>query len=237
MDVKEFIAAFAEAFGPKVGLPLVFWYSDAPVREIPKVEGCFFKAFDQVRSGNPVSLRACNIGCGGGKFYTGFAPMPEFVPDYVSRREHYKQTPEQVLAFVSRLDVRPAPGMWLHFARVDAIDTFDGKEGVLFFAEPDVLTGLVSWASFDGDGDDSVVMPFGSGCSSVVAQAVRENRIGGFRTFLGLFDPSVRPWVGRHELSLTIPMSRFVQMCGTMRSSCLFDTHAWTKVRGRIDSE
>ena len=35
-------------------------------------------------------------------------------------------------------------------------------------------------------------------------------------------------------LSYTVPMSRFKEMYHTMRSSCLFDTHAWGKIKERI---
>ena len=105
----------------------------------------------------------------------------------------------------------------------------------MFFATPDVLSGLVSWASYDNNADDAVRAPFGSGCSAVVTQAVVENRRGGRSVFLGLFDPSVRPWVGESVLSLVVPMSRMREMCGTMRASCLFGTYAWNKVRDRIN--
>ena len=107
----------------------------------------------------------------------------------------------------------------------------------LFFAAPDALAGLVTWATFDNNAADAVASPFGSGCSSVVAQAVQENRNGGRRCFLGLFDPSVRPWVEPDVLSFVVPMSRFREMCGMMRASCLFDTHAWSKVRERINND
>ena len=86
MDAKEFASAYGEAFRPAAGLPLLFWYSDGPVRAVPKVEGCFFKALAEAREGSAVSLNAANIGCGGGKFYTGFAPMPPFVPAFVSQK-------------------------------------------------------------------------------------------------------------------------------------------------------
>ena len=125
MDAKEFASAYGEAFGPAAGLPLLFWYSDGPVRAVPKVEGCFFKALAEAREGSAVSLNAANIGCGGGKFYTGFAPMPPFVPAFVSQKEHYKQTPEMVLDFIAALDLRPGPKAWLEFVRVDAAGTFD----------------------------------------------------------------------------------------------------------------
>lgn len=220
------------------GLPLLFWYSDGPVRAVPKVEGCFFKALAEAREGSAVSLNAANIGCGGGKFYTGFAPMPPFVPAFVSQKEHYKQTPEMVLEFIGRLGVPEASGAWLNFARIDtpqAAEAFGTADGALFFATPDILSGLVSWAVYDNNADDAVCVPFGSGCSAVVTQAVRENRRGGRSVFLALFDPSVRPWVDASELGFVAPMSRLREMCGTMRASCLFGTHAWNKVRVRIN--
>ena len=105
----------------------------------------------------------------------------------------------------------------------------------LFFVTPDILSGLVSWAVYDNNADDAVCVPFGSGCSAVVTQAVRENRRGGRSVFLALFDPSVRPWVDASELGFVAPMSRLREMCGTMRASCLFGTHAWNKVRVRIN--
>ena len=76
--------------------------------------------------------------------------------------------------------------------------------------------------------------PFGSGCCSVITQTIIENRKQGKRTFLGFFDPSVRPYFEADLLSFTIPMSRFKEMYHTMRESCLFDTHAWGKIRERI---
>ncbi|WP_295959572.1 DUF169 domain-containing protein [uncultured Alistipes sp.] len=235
MDVKEFIDAYREAFGEMPELPLLFRYTDEPLRPVEKVGGCFFKALAEARRGMPVSLNAGNIGCGGGKFYTGFSPMPEFVPQFVSLKECYKRTPEMVMEFIASLDLRPAPKAWLEFVRADTAGTFDGAEGVLFFATPDVLAGLASWAAFDNNAPDAVASPFGSGCSSVVAQAVQENRNGGRRCFLGLFDPSVRPWVEAGVLSFVVPMSRMWEMCGTMHASCLFGTHAWKKVRDRIN--
>lgn len=110
-------------------------------------------------------------------------------------------------------------------------------EGVVFIANPDMLSGLTTWAYYDNNAEDGVVSMFGSGCSCIVTQATIENRKGGKRTFIGFFDPSVRPYFEPDKLSYTIPMSRFREMCGTMRQSCLFDTHAWGKIRERMDSE
>lgn len=235
MEVSVFIQNYREAFGEAAELPIVFWYSDTPVNHTEKIGGCLFKGMSEVRAGNAISLNAEVIGCGGGKFYTGFTEMPERVPGFVSLKEKYKETPEMVLDFVNELGVSRTEREFLNFARIDKVDSFDGVEGVLFLATPDILSGLTTWAYFDNNREDAVVSSFGSGCSVVVTQTELENRKNGKRTFVGLFDPSVRPYFEADILSYTIPMSRFKEMYLTMRNSCLFDTHAWGKVKERIN--
>lgn len=235
MKVDEFIADFREAFGDKPELPVVFWYSDAPAKPVRKINGCFFKEMWRVRGGETISLSLEVLGCGGGKFYTGFIPMPEHVPAFVSTKERYKQTPQMVIDYVSKLDVPRATKPYLNFSRIDCIKTFDHIEGVLFFATPDILSGLTTWTFFDNNDNDAVQALFGSGCSEIVTRAVLENKQGGRRTFLGLFDPSARPYFEPDILSYVIPMSRFREMCNTIRQSCLFDAHAWNKIRDRIN--
>ena len=226
MEIEKFIENYREAFGEAAGLPVVFWYSDEETGHTEKIGGCFFKGMQEVRAGNTISLNAEVIGCGGGKFYTGFAPMPEHVPGFVSLKEKYKKTPGMVKEFVDELGIPRAEKKYLHFARIDRVEHFDGLEGILFLATPDILSGLTTWAYFDNNSPDTVMAMFGSGCCSVVTQAVLENRMGGKRTFLGFFDPSVRPWFEADILSFTIPMSRFRVMYDTMRESCLFGTPA-----------
>lgn len=160
--------------------------------------------------------------------------MPKHVPGFVSLKEKYKKTPDMVVDFIQELQVPKAEKAYLHFARIDKIGSFDKVEGILFLATPDMLAGLATWAFFDSNATDTVSAPFGSGCCSVVTQAILENRKQGKRTFLGFFDPSVRPHFEAELLSFTIPMSRFKEMYHTMRESCLFDTHAWSKLKERI---
>ena len=237
MDIQTFIQNFREAFGEKAELPLVFWYSATQEGTAEKINGCIFKGMKTAREGGIISLNAETIGCGGGKFYTGFTEMPEHVPTFVSLKERYKQTPQMVIDFIQQIGVLKAEKKYLHFARIDRIESLKEVEGVVFIANPDMLSGLTTWAYYDNNAEDGVVSMFGSGCSCIVTQATIENRKGGKRTFIGFFDPSVRPYFEPDKLSYTIPMSRFREMCGTMRQSCLFDTHAWGKIRERMDSE
>lgn len=235
MTTQDFIALFQEAFGKKVQLPLLFGYSDKPIANTEKIGGCFFKGLQAAREGAPVSLSAEVIGCGGGKLYTGFSDMPERVPGFVSLKEKYKKTPEMVADYVNGLGMKRAEKPYLNFIRIDKADSFEGTEGVLFYATPDMLSGLCGWAFFDNNETDAVVSQFGSGCSSVVSMTVLENDRQGYRCFIGLFDPSVRPYVGTNELSFTIPMSRFKSMMETMKECFLFDSHAWKKVKARLE--
>ena len=210
MDIQTFIQNFREAFGEKAELPLVFWYSDTQEGTAEKINGCFFKGMKTAREGGIISLNA---------------------------EERYKQTPQMVIDFIQQIGVLKAEKKYLHFARIDRIESLKEVEGVVFIANPDMLSGLTTWAYYDNNAEDGVVSMFGSGCSCIVTQATIENRKGGKRTFIGFFDPSVRPYFEPDKLSYTIPMSRFREMCGTMRQSCLFDTHAWGKIRERMDSE
>ena len=65
MDIKVFIKNYREAFGEKAQLPLLFGYSDKPIANTEKIGGCIFKGLQDAREGQPVSLSADVIGCGG----------------------------------------------------------------------------------------------------------------------------------------------------------------------------
>lgn len=98
-----------------------------------------------------------------------------------------------VTDFVATLDMPSKEGKYLNFTSLANVETLEGLEGIVFFATPDVMTGLISWCLMDTMKLDAVSVPFASGCSAIIGQTVTENRDGGYRTFLGLFDPSVRP--------------------------------------------
>ena len=238
MKVKTFIENLKEAFGIATGLPVAFWYSDTPISDhTEKINGCFFKEFDKLKNGESISLTNERIGCMGGKFYTGLGEMNEKIATFVSLKEKYKKTPEMVTNIIKRMEVPMANKKFLNICPIDRLDSFDGILGIIFFATPDVLSGLTSWAFFDNNSDDAVTTKFGSGCSAIFTETTVENSKNGKRTFIGLFDPSVRRYIDPTLLSFAIPMSRFKEMYYTMRESCLFDTPAWGKIRNRINSE
>lgn len=201
------------------------------------VNGCFFPAFEKVRDGQPVSFDSTTMKCGGGKFYCGLAPMPEYVPTFVSEKEHYKASPALVKDFVEQLEIDVDKHMYLNFQRLDQVEDYIEFYGVLIFAIPDILSGLVAWAYYDNSSDDAVCTPWGSGCSTTIRAVINEEKVFGSHCFIGLFDPSVRPRLRANELMFGIPKSRLEEMAKFMRDTCLFNGASWPKVKERIKNE
>lgn len=235
MDFKRFIERYRLGFGD-IHLPVVFWYSEAPVAAAEKTKGCYIGALRKAIEGGVISFSADTISCPGGKLYAGFINFPPHIGKFVSEKEKYKESEGLVNEFIEDLNLPRASKAYINFASMASIEGNEDIEGVIFFATPDVLSGLVSWALYDTNEPDAVSVPFGSGCSSMVAQATIENRKHGKRTFLGLFDPSARPSVEANILSFTIPMSRFTEMAETIHRSCLQGTGDWQKVKDRINN-
>lgn len=237
MKSSEFVTMFRAAFGNAPSLPMAFYYSDQPIAETLKKSGCMFKFFPQVFLGHAVSLSADTIGCGSARFYLGFTDQHEQIPDFMSLKRKYKSTPEKACHFINQVKVKGVHAKYLNFQRVDRMDDLDLIEGLIFFATPDELSGLCSWAFFDRNEPDTVSTLFGSGCSSIISTIVNENRDKGYRCFLGLLDPSVRPWVDEDILSFSIPKCRLDVMMKTLAHTCLSGTPAWNKVHKRINGE
>ena len=234
MNIPTFINNYREAFGENAPLPIVFYYSNEAAATPVKTGGCMFKQIVKAKEGENIALDSETVTCGGGRHYAGFAPLPEYVYTFVSEKERYKATPQDVADCMRQFDIRLTDKKYLNFVRVDKATDWEGIEGLLFFATPDMLSGLATWAYFDNNAEDAVSAIFGAGCTTVISHAVRENRRGGRRTFIGLFDPSVRPYVQPDELSFVIPASRLPEMLATLRRCCLFDTPAWQKIKARL---
>ena len=213
MNIQEFICKYQEAFGKNTPLPIAFGYHHKAAEEVKKIPRCMIGAIRKVCDGKPLTLSADNVLCGGGSLYTAFAPIPDRVPVFVSEVEHYKQNQEQVKAYINQLDILLSEKPYLNFIRIDQLESLEEMEGILFFATPDVLSGLCSWAFYDNN-----------------------DAAGGRRCFIGMLDPSARPLVPKNELTFTIPMCRFKEMLNTMEQSALFQK-AYSIVRKRINGE
>ena len=106
---------------------------------------------------------------------------------------------------------------------------------MVFFATPDVLSGLFTLANYDEADLQAVIAPMGAGCASIVYHPYQELRSPRPRAVLGLFDVSARPCVGPDLLTFAVPWPKFARMVDNMDESFLI-TPAWDQVRGRISA-
>ena len=147
--------------------------------------------------------------------------------------ERYKRSPELVTSYLKSHPPFKAPGRFLVFKRWDKLASKDQPFAVIFFATPDVLSGLFSLANFDQSDPFGVITPMGSGCSSIVNYPYMEAQTDHPRCVLGMFDVSARPQVSSTQLTFTIPIKRFEQMVGYMDESFLI-TESWKRVKTRL---
>jgi hypothetical protein len=147
--------------------------------------------------------------------------------------ERYKQTPELVKEMLQRMPPFEAPGPIVVFKRWDHLEEGDEPAVVVFFATPDVLSGLFTLANFEEANLEGVIAPFGSGCSSIVYHPYQELGSARPRAVLGMFDVSARPCVPKNVLTFAVPWPKLVRMVGQMDESFLI-TGSWHKVRARM---
>ena len=131
--------------------------------------------------------------------------------------ERYKQTPELVTAWMETVPVVPTEKRYVVFKRWDALDEGDEPEVVVFFAIPDVLSGLFTWAGFDEPVAEAVAAPFGAGCASIIQYPLLEAAKERPRAILGMFDVSARPRVPDGVLTFAVPWSKFERMLANAR--------------------
>jgi len=242
---KEDFMALWTRFFDDAELPIIFYYTDeehhAELVKPGSVPRCVIAALFDVRKGRAFCFDVESIGCFGGKRYLGFREevRPDFeyflscgIPGKVEG-ERYKKTPEIVAESVSLTPAFKAPAKFIVFKRWDKLEEYDEPDVVIFFASPDVLSGLFTLASFDEAEPNSAFTPFGSGCSLIVQYPYLERNSARPKAVIGLFDVSARPFTPENVLSFSVPMSKFVRMVNNMEESFLV-TNSWRAVQRRI---
>jgi uncharacterized protein (DUF169 family) len=241
---KGFIAHWKRYFDG-AALPIVFYYSDEPgsvaTVKPPRGHRCVIADLEKVRNGKSLCFTTDSIGCGGGKRYLGFSQevMPDFeyflscgIPGKLEG-ERYKKSPELVKEAMKRVPEFRAPAKYIVFKRWDMLEEPDEPDVVIFFAPPDVLSGLFTLANFDEADPNGIFAPFAAGCHSIVQYPYLEKNSDRPRGVLGMFDVSARPWVSEDILTFSVSMNKLVRMVENMEESFLI-TQSWATVCKRI---
>jgi len=228
-------------------LPIAFYYTDEEGRAKSASPGsvprCLIAALADVRNGRSLSLGHDSIGCAGGRRYAGFADTirPDFeyflscgIPGRMEG-ERYKKSPELVREVMQHAPHFTAPGRYIVFKRWDNLQDRDNVDVVIFFARPDVLSGLFTLANFDEPKPEGVFAPFGSGCSSIIQFPYLEKDTERPRGVIGMFDVSTRPFVPEDVLTFAVPFTKLRSMVGNIEESFLI-TRSWQSIEQRISN-
>jgi uncharacterized protein (DUF169 family) len=228
-------------------MPVIFYYTDeisSEERIDPQSDHrCIIKSLSKARNGTSIYFESNSIGCLGGRRYLGFSQKLRSNFEYFLScgvegeldGERYKKSPEIVNELMKLQPPFEAPGKYIVFKRWDKLDENDEPMVVIFFATPDVLSGLFTLAGYDEFRSDSIIVPFSSGCGSIVYHPYREARQENPRVVLGMFDVSARPYITPDVLTLSIPMKKFIEMVNNMDESFLI-TESWGKIKQRINA-
>ncbi len=241
----RFIESWEKHF-PGAELPVAIEFRDGPgdAKSVPAPGGwrCLICQLGRARNGMPLVFDEESVTCQGGLRYGGFSErqIPGFryflssgSPGAVEG-ERYKRTPEIVDAWLEDIPEFPPHGKYLHVTRWDRLTEEDRPEVVVFFARPEVLSGLFTLANFDRAEPNGVICPMGAGCSSIIFYPLIEQQQSEPRVVLGMFDPSARKCVPLDVLTMAFPMKRFEQVVGYMEESFLITKDCET-VRKKIE--
>jgi len=181
------------------------------------------------------------FGCPGGAFWLGFLkPQTETIIGYVStgipnftEGELYCDSPDELRRIFERVDPRPAPGKYCVVKPLGLFTENEEPELVLFFARPEVVSGLHQLAAFVTNDPEVVASPWGAACGGIAAWPLHYLSRGMNRAVIGGWDPSARKFFKTDELSFTVPLAMFTGMIQRGGESFL-TTKTWTTVRKKI---
>lgn len=226
----------------------VYYTHDPPDGKTPKAgmdpgaHLCMIGLLKRARHyGETVYFDKNHFGCPGGAYYMGFfeSPRPhieQFLSCGIPGRmegERYIKTPELAKEYIEKVKPRPAPSTYCVFKPIEQFHGNEKPEIVVFFASPDILSGLFTLTNYALERTDGVYTPFGSGCSAILAHPLKETEKDHPRAILGMFDVSARPMVERNVLTLSMPHSIFLKLLENVSKSFL-QTESWEKVLQRI---
>jgi len=183
-------------------------------------------------------------GCPGGSFYCSMMkPNLRFIEHYVTtgfegtpiHGERYLPSPDAMRKFLDKVNPRKAPGKYCLFKPLSLFSGDEKPEFVIFFARPEVLSGLFTHTTFTTGEVDSIVSPFGAGCTNVVAWPLHYQEQGLEKAVLGGFDPSARKYMKTDELTFTVPWSLYQKMLNALPESIFSVDGAWTTVSKKIN--
>ncbi len=236
------------AYGPKVGVPISRELEDQGELDMQKVMKSFSCVMGNVwlarKKHGAAFISTEEYGCVGGAYYCSMMkPHLRFIEHYVStgfdgtplHGERYMPDPEAMRKFMLEVNPRKAPAKYCIFKPLSQFNEGKEPEFVIFFARPEVLSGLYTHAIFTTGDMECVVSPFGAGCTNMVSWPLYYKERGLEKAVIGGFDPSARKFMKTDELTFTVPWSLYGKMLSALPQSMFNHDTDWKNVRKKVE--
>ncbi|MEZ7196470.1 DUF169 domain-containing protein [Pseudodesulfovibrio karagichevae] len=236
------------AYGPRTGVPISRELEDRQELDMQEVMKSFSCVMGNIwlarKKGGAAFVSTEEYGCLGGVYYSGMLkPHLRFIEHYVStgfegtplQGERYMPNPDAMRDFLLEVNPRKAPGKYCIFKPLSRFKDGEEPEFVIFFARPEVLTGLHTQAAFTTGDMDCVASPFGAGCTNMIAWPLYYKERGVDRAVIGGFDPSARKFMKTDELTFTVSLGLYEKMLAALPESMFTHETDWKGVRKKVE--
>lgn len=243
---KEFIDRVTEVwqrYFPNSGQPIAVFYADTlheatyPKKPMENNRGytCLYAQLSRLHKGEALAFAPNNLGCFGAmkSIYGGYNEEAEV--KLLVDIERFKADRDCVRAMCSVNPIAHPKGQYLIFKPWATLTEEDEPEVVCFFARPDVISALHTWASFDIARIDNVIVPHGAGCEVMLTFAFAETEREHPRCILGGMDTAMRSCLKPDIQTFSIPFKRFEQMI-SFADRTFLDTYIWHPLKDRSSS-
>lgn len=205
---------------------------------------CSLTALNEAALGNTICFNSNSRGCPGLKTGLGFengAKIPGGIEYFLScgkgkgfpEGEKLKKTPEIAKAYYDKQPKDVHNSKYLVFKPVEKISN-ECPKLVIFLANPDQLSALISLFSYESCTIDDVIAPMTSGCSSLVKIPLSELNKETPRAVIGLVDIWARPLFGSDIFAITVPYESYLKMEENSKD-CFLQAKTWDGIKSRLE--
>jgi uncharacterized protein (DUF169 family) len=225
--------------------PIGLYYSDEypedAINKNEKFDGCIVPLIFSSAKGKIVAFNKNNAGRDCAAFFLGyqdwiFKGIEYFLSDGVvfgRNGERFVKTNKQAKAYLESLKPKSINNKVSVFKPLENFEEDECPEIVIFFVNPDELSGLVYLLHYNSpDKDDIIRTGFQSGCGSVVTLPMKYKNEGKSKAVMGMHDISVRSRLPKDIMTLTLPFELVNDIYHEIDSSFVI-TDNWGKIKER----
>ena len=149
--------------------------------------------------------------------------------------EGYRKTPELVEKFLEDLPSMEVPTRYVIFKPLNDLADGEVPVVVIFTADTDQLSALVTLVNYDRTGNENIIAPAGAGCHQIGVYAFKEAESKNPKAVIGLTDISARRTVrgilDKDVVTLAVPYNLFIDIESNVEGSFL-ERDLWKGMAG-----